>query len=263
VTVTASPLVATPGSTTLTAYWRFHRAVATAQLAAWLPAGHRVILDISGPHARSAGQAARAGHRVLRVVPTPAQDGDAPPGRDAPGQGSRSPRDQGGRVTTVTADPGNLGFLADGSVDGVIADDRTLSRYIATEYLAAEIARVLCPGGRVLASADSLVLGMAILAEQRHWAELTDLTSAEVLLIPWPDGTFTRCYGAQHLRDLCAEAGLKNSVIRPRTVLSPSMVTRVLGRDPNAMGRLVQAELTAAADESFGIQLVVTARKPA
>jgi hypothetical protein len=230
--------------------------VATAQLAAWLPGGQRVILDISGPHARSAGQAARAGHRVLRVVPAAAQDGGAPPGRGTP------PRGQGG-ITTVTADPGNLGFLADGSVDGVIADDRTLSRYIAAEYLAAEIARVLCPGGRVLASADSLVLGMAILAEQRHWAELTDLTSAEVLLIPWPDGTFTRCYGAQHLRDLCTEAGLKPSVIRPRTVLSPSMVTRVLDRDPSAMGRLVQAELTAAADESFGIQLVMTARKPA
>jgi SAM-dependent methyltransferase len=259
VTVTASPLVETSGST-LTAYWRFHRAVATAQLAAWLPAGHRVILDISGPHARSAAQAARAGHRVLRVVPELPPDAEASPGR--PGRPGQRGRGAGDRVTTVTADPGNLGFLADGSVDGVIADDRTLSRYIAAEYLAAEIARVLRPGGRVLASADSLVLGMAILAEQRHWAELTDLTSAEVLLIPWPDGTFTRCYGAQHLRDLCTEAGLKPSLIRPRTVLSPSMVTRVLGRDPNAMARLVRAELTAEADESFGIQLVMTARKP-
>jgi hypothetical protein len=260
VTATASPLVVTPGST-LTAYWRFHRAVATAQLASWLPAGHRLILDLSGPHAHSAGQAARAGHRVLRVVPAPAEDGDAPPGPPL-GPPGDPPRGRNGRVTTVTADPGSLHFLADGSVDGVIADDRTLSRYIAAEYLAAEISRVLCPGGRLLASADSLVLGMAILAEQRHWAELTDLTNAEVLLIPWPDGTFTRCYGAQHLRDLCAEAGLKASLVRPRTVLSPSMVTRVLGRDPNAMSRLVQAELTAEADESFGIQLVMTARKP-
>jgi SAM-dependent methyltransferase len=164
-------------------------------------------------------------------------------------------------VVTVCADPGNLRFLADGCADGVIADDRTLSRYIAAEYLAAEIARVLRPGGRLLASVDSLVLGMAILAEQRHWAELTDLPSAEVLLIPWPDGTFTRCYGDQHLRDLCTEAGLKPGVIRPRTVLSPSMVTRVLRRDSKAMARLVQAELTAEADESVGIQLVLTARK--
>ena len=135
-----------------------------------------------------ATQAARAGHNVLRV--------DAGP---APGGTHRWPG-PGGALATVTADPGSLRFLADGCADGVIADDRTLSRYIAAEYLAAEIARVLRPGGRLLASVDSLVLGMAILAEQRHWAELTDLPSAEVLLIPWPDGTFTRCYGSQHLR---------------------------------------------------------------
>ncbi len=145
----------------------------------------------------------------------------------------------------------------------MIADDRTLSRYIAAEYLAAEIARVLKPGGRLIASVDSLVLGMAVLAEQRHWAELTDLPSAEVLLIPWPDGTFTRCYGAQHLGDLCDEAGLEPDAVRPRTVLSPSMVTRVLSRDPMAMPRLVRAELSAEADESVGIQLVVMARKRA
>jgi hypothetical protein len=40
------------------------------------------------------------------------------------------------------------------------------------------------------------------------------------------------------------------------------MVARVLRQDPGAMARLVRAELTAEADESFGIQLVVTARKP-
>jgi SAM-dependent methyltransferase len=239
------------GDASLADYWRFHRAVATAQLAAWLPLGRQLLVDISGPHARCAAQAARAGHNVLRV--------DAEP---APGTAGRRPG-PGGALATVRADPGSLRFLADGCADGVIADDRTLSRYIAAEYLAAEIARVLRPGGRLLASVDSLVLGMAILAEQRHWAELTDLPSAEVLLIPWPDGTFTRCYGSQHLKDLCAEAGLRPGVIRPRTVLSPSMVTRVLNRDPKAMARLVRAELTAEADESVGIQLVVTARKPA
>jgi hypothetical protein len=239
------------GDASLADYWRFHRAVATAQLAAWLPLGRQFLVDISGPHARSAAQAARAGHNVLRV--------DAEP---APG-GTRRWPGPGGALATVRADPGSLRFLSDGCADGVIADDRTLSRYIAAEYLAAEIARVLRPGGRLLASVDSLVLGMAILAEQRHWAELTDLPSAEVLLIPWPDGTFTRCYGSQHLKDLCAEAGLRPGVIRPRTVLSPSMVTRVLSRDHKAMARLVRAELTAEADESVGIQLVVVARKPA
>jgi SAM-dependent methyltransferase len=245
----ASPLTVA-GDASLADYWRFHRAVATAQLAAWLPLDPQILVDISGPHGRCAAQAARAGHNVLRVEAGPPAAASSPPER-RPG------------VVTVCADPGNLRFLADGCVDGVIADDRALSRYIAAEYLAAEIARVLRPGGRLLASVDSLVLGMAILAEQRHWAELTDLPSAEVLLIPWPDGTFTRCYGDQHLRDLCTEAGLKPGLIRPRTVLSPSMVTRVLHRDPRAMARLVQAELTTEADESVGIQLLVTARTPA
>lgn len=245
----ASPL-AVARDPSLADYWRFHRAVATAQLAAWLPLDPQLLVDISGPHGRCAAQAGRAGHSVLRV-----QAGPPPAGTGAPSWPARG-------VVTVYADPGSLRFLADGCADGVVADDRTLSRYIAAEYLAAEIARVLRPGGRLLASVDSLVLGMAILAEQRHWAELTDLPSAEVLLIPWPDGTFTRCYGDQHLRDLCTEAGLKPGAIKPRTVLSPSMVTRVLHRDPKAMARLVQAELTAEADESVGIQLVVTARKP-
>jgi len=239
------------GDESLADYWRFQRAVTTAQLAAWLPLHPQFLVDISGPHSRCHAQAARAGHHVLRVSTEPPITGPRP--------GSKP----GGGVATVTADPGSLGFLADGCADGVIADDRTLSRYIAAEYLVAEIARVLRPGGRLLASVDSLVLGMAILAEQHHWAELTDVPSAEVLLIPWPDGTFTRCYGAAHLRDLCAEAGLEPGPVRPRTVLSPSMVTRVLHRDPKAMARLVQAELTADADESVGIQLVVMARKPA
>ena len=261
VAATASPL-AVAGDASLAGYWRFHRAVATAQLAAWLPAGRQFLVDISGPRGRCAAQAARAGHNVL-AGRMPSRWGN--PGRATQGRatqaGDGAGRD-GGVVVTVTADPGNLGFLADGCVDGVIADDRALSRYIAAEYLAAEIARVLKPGGRLLASVDSLVLGMAVLAEQRHWAELTDLPSAEVLLIPWPDGTFTRCYGTAHLRDLCDEAGLEPDTVRPRTVLSPSMVTRMLSRDPKAMARLVQAELSAEADESVGIQLVVMARKP-
>jgi len=242
--------VAETEDASLADYWRFHRAVATAQLAAWLAPSPELLVDISGSHARCAGQAARSGHAVVRVSPGEVLDG------------SRRWRARAGTVATVTADPGNLHFLTDGCADGVIADDRTLSRYVAAEYLAAEIARVLRPGGRLMASVDSLVLGMAVLAEQRHWAELTDLPSAEVLVVPWQDGTFTRCYGAAQLQDLCLEAGLTDCSIRPRTVLSPSMVTRWLRRDPAAMARLVQLELATEADESFGIQLVLTARKP-
>jgi hypothetical protein len=139
-----------------------------------------------------------------------------------------------------------------------------------TEDLAAEISRVLRPGGRLLACVDSLVLGMAILAEQRRWAHLTDLVNAEVVLIPWPDGTITRCFGVSQFTELLTEAGLQVSWVRPRTVLSPSVADHVLRRDPSAIARLVRAELAAGQDgaggflpaESFGISLLAAARKP-
>jgi hypothetical protein len=256
-TSTASPLaVLRPGS--LTAYWRFQRAVAKAQLTAWLPAGRRLLVDISGPAASGPAQAAASGHAVVRVVP-------AHPG-------TRGAAEQAGplsRIAPVVAEAGSLAFLADGCADGVIAEDGALSRHLMAEDLATEITRVLRPGGTVLAAVDSLVLGMAILAEQRHWAELTDLPHAEVLLIPWPDGTITRCFGAAQFYDLLTEAGLEVTSIRPRTVLSPSTVDHVLRKQPGAMARLVRAELQAgqdpagvSADESFGISLVATARKP-
>ena len=188
-------------------------------------------------------------------------------------------RSPAGRLVRVVADSGNLSFLADGSVDGVIADDGALSRHLMAEDVAAEIARVLRPGGQLLASVDSLVLGMSILAEQHHWAELTDLPQAEVVLVPWPDGRITRCFGPDQLVNLLTEAGLEVSWIRPRTVLSPSMVDHVLRKDPSAIMRLVRAELAAGAEEagpsgpghdgrnggneSFGIHLLAAARKPA
>jgi hypothetical protein len=168
------------------------------------------------------------------------------------------------------ADPTGLAFLPDGCADGVVAEDGALSRQLMTEDLAAEIARVLRPGGQLLASVDSLVLGMAMLAEQRRWAHLTDLVHAEVVLIPWPDGTITRCFGVSQLTELLTEAGLEVSWVRPRTVLSPPMVDHVLRRDPSAITRLVRAELAACQDregglipaESFGISLLAAARKP-
>ena len=256
-TSAASPLaVLRPGS--LTAYWRFQRAVAKAQLRAWLPAGRRLLIDLSGPAASGPAQAAASGHAVVRVVPVhpgPRGAGQHPPPLS--------------RIAPVVAEPGGLAFLADGCADGVIAEDGALSRQLMAEDLAAEIARVLRPGGTVLASVDSLVLGMAILAEQHHWAHLTDLPHAEVVLIPWPDGTITRCFGPAQLYDLLTEAGLEVMSIRPRTVLSPSTVDHVLGQQPGAMARLVRAELQAAQDpvgvsagEAFGIRLVATARKP-
>jgi hypothetical protein len=254
----ASPLAALgPGS--LAGYWRFQRAVAKAQLAAWLPAPGRLLIDISGPYASASAQAASRGHIVVRVVTAPptAERRRARPARP-------------GMVVPVVADPASLAFLADGCADGVIAEDGALSRQLMTEDLAAEITRVLRPGGQLLACVDSLVLGMAILAEQRRWAHLTDLVNAEVVLIPWPDGTITRCFGVGQFTELLTEAGLEVGWVRPRTVLSPSVVDHVLRRDPSAIARLVRAELAAGQDgaggflpaESFGISLLAAARKP-
>jgi SAM-dependent methyltransferase len=269
----ASPLAAlAPGS--LAGYWRFQRAVARAQLVAWLPAASRLLVDLSGPDASASAQAADRGHTVIRVLaaapataPAPAAAAAAAPAaapdRARPGGAGR------GTIVPVMADPAGLAFLADGCADGVIAEDGALSRQLMSEDLAAEIARVLRPGGRLLASVDSLVFGMAMLAEQRRWAHLTDLVHAEVVLIPWPDGTITRCFGVSQFTELLTEAGLEVSWVRPRTVLSPSMVDHVLRRDPSAITRLVRAELAAGQDrsgglipaESFGISLVAAARK--
>jgi hypothetical protein len=263
--------VGDPGS--LSPYWRFHQAVAEAQLASWLPREGRLLVDISGPHARAAQIAATAGHTVVRVAgvaPGPSGQVDGvPPGLVPPppeghvnGHAAAALNGAGaGRVDLVSADPASLSFLADGCADGIIAEDRTLSMQLATENLIADIARVLRPAGRVLASVDSLVLGMAMLAEQRHWAELTDLPHAEVVLVPWPDGTITRCFGAEQLRELFSDAGLTVMWIRPRTVFSPSTVAHVLNRDPKGLPRLVEAELAIRPDESVGVQLVVSARK--
>jgi len=283
----ASPLAAlAPGS--LAGYWRFQRAVARAQLEAWLPSAGRLLVDVSGPDASAPAQAAERGHTVIRVLTAAPPAGPAPaaaepaaelapaaaaaaaeaaaaePRRARPAAGRR------GTVVPVVAEPAGLAFLADGCADGVIAEDGALSRQLMTEDLAADIARVLRPGGQLLASVDSLVLGMAMLAEQRRWAHLTDLVNAEVVLIPWPDGTITRCFGVSQFTELLTEAGLEVSWVRPRTVLSPSMVDHVLRRDPSAITRLVRAELAACQDragglisaESFGISLLAAARKP-
>jgi hypothetical protein len=237
----------TDDADSLAKYWTFYWAVAAAQLTRWLPRRPAVILDVSGPRARSAQQAAAAGHTVIEVL-------------DAHGLAESDDLADGSH--RVIAEARTLGFLTDGSVDAVIAENRMLSRHLVTEPTVSEIARVLTPGGRLLLSVDSLMLGMAILAEQNHWAQLSDVPSAEVVLVPWPDGTISRCFWAEQLRELLTDAGLEVEWIRSRTVLSPSAVEHVLSADPSALPRLVKTELTAPlGDESVGIHLVASARK--
>ena len=245
----AASAITAPDTEQLPLYWQFHEAVTRAQLTEWLPTGRHLLVDVSGPRAPGAELAAKAGHTVLRVVEGGA--GGRPPGPAEPG-----------RIIPVIADALRLTFLADGCADGVIADDRALSVHLAAETMIAEIARVLRPAGRVIACVDSLVLGMAVLADQHHWAHLVDLPHAEVVLVPWPDGTITRCFGPDQARELFTGAGLRVNWIRSRTVLSESVVTHWLRRDPGGLPKLVRAELTARSDESLGAQLVISASKP-
>ena len=258
----AATEITAPDTDNLPAYWQFHEAVARAQLAAWLPAGRRVLVDVSGPRAPSAELAARAGHHVLRcIAPGPrGVRGGGQPLREQGGSGGDRP--PGPTPPTLIAELCRLPFLADSCADGVIADDRALSMQLAAETMIAEIARVLRPGGRVLACVDSLVLGMAVLADQHHWAHLVDLPHAEVVLVPWPDGSITRCYGPDQARELFDGAGLKVHWIRPRTALSESTVTHLLQRAPDSLPKLVRAELAARSDSSLGAQLVISASKP-
>ena len=141
--------VGDPGS--LSPYWRFHQAVAEAQLASWLPRESRLLVDISGPRACAAEIAAAAGHTVLRVTETAGLPARAARRRCCP-RSSRRParRLRPGRIVQLASDPASLSFLRDGCADGVIAEDRTLSRQLAAENLITDIARVLRPAGRVL-----------------------------------------------------------------------------------------------------------------
>lgn len=264
------------------AYSRFRQAVAQAQLSGWLaelPPARGVLVDISGPESRAAPLAAAAGHSVLRVIPAdrpvptagpvPAdcavpEAGPVPAAGPVPTAGP-VPADcavpEAGRLRTVSGD-GGLEFLTDACADGVIAEDRTLSRSLAAEAVVGEIARVLRPGGGVLACVDSLTLGMAVLAEQHHWPQLVDVPHADVVLVPWPDETITRCYGAEQLRELFTAGGFDVRWIRARTVFSPQTVTYLLARDPGSFGALLRAELGSHGDDSVGGQLILSAVLP-
>ncbi|MEU4825870.1 class I SAM-dependent methyltransferase [Actinomadura citrea] len=238
----------------LARYWTFYEAVADAQLTRWLPRRPSRVLDISGGQGHSAARAAAAGHTVLEV-----RDPERP-GRPAQGRPGGAVR--AARTVPLVADSGTLSYLGDSCMDAVIAENRVLSRHLATEATISEIARVLRPGGRVLLCVDSLTLGMALLAERNYWAHLSDVPSAEVVLVPWPDGTITRSFSSHQLRELLADAGLEVEWIRPRTVLSPSTVEHVLGESPRALQRLVRTEMGARqTDESLGIHLLASARR--
>ncbi len=237
-------------------YWAFYEEVAAVQLAQWLPASGVRVLDVSGRRGNFARQAAAAGHQVVRIVDAASA---AEPASSAGGASGR------GRLLPVVGDPRSLDWFTPGSFDAVLAEGRALSFCLATETTLEEIQWLLRPGGRLLLCVDSLLLGLARLAEQHRWAELSDVPRADVVLVPAEDGTITRCFWPEELHSLLHQAGFEVDWIRPRTVLSAEAVNRAVAEDVSCFPTLVRTEVELAAErqgESIGIHLVASARRP-
>lgn len=249
----ASPAGTSPTTTAVpergAAYWRFYQAVASAQLAAWLPDEPSRVLDLADEHDRFARQLLAAGHEVVRVLQEPDDAASGP-----------------GRQLAVRADSRRLSWLRDQTVDAVVGESRALSMCLAAEVTVAGLFRVLRPGGRLLLVVDSLATGLAVLAEQGRWAELADVPSADVLLVPGPDGSITRCFGPDELAGLLGDAGFAVEWMRPRTVLTPAVVDRALAeRGEQALPLLVETECGLATQrqgEACGLHLVASGRRP-
>ncbi|MGZ6793262.1 MAG: methyltransferase domain-containing protein [Mycobacteriales bacterium] len=224
-------------------YWEFYESVAAAQLDAWMPEVPSLVLDLSGTDCRRARQLRDAGHHVVRVGSRPLEG-----------------------TTTVDADQRELGWLRDGCVDAVVAESRALSLSLATEETARDLARVLRPGGRLLLVVESLPTGLARLAQQGRWAELADVPSADVVLVPAEDGTITRCFWPEELTGLLRDGGLTVDWVRSRSVLTPVAVEHALqagGEDALRTLTRTELQLSAAREgEAVGIHLVASATRP-
>jgi SAM-dependent methyltransferase len=228
-------------------YWRFYDAVSLRQVRDWLPAEPGVVLDLSGGGARYARVAVEAGHKVVHlcgVVPdcTLAEGG----------------------VYPVAADAFDLSWLRDGSLDAIIAESGALSEHLAAEVTFGQLHRVLKPGGQLFVCVDSLVLGLARLAEQGRWAELADVPSADVVLVPNEDGSISRCFWPEELQSVLADFGYDVDWVRPRSVLSQDAVSRALGQNPASFEMLVETEVKLSREregESTGIHLIAAARR--
>lgn len=153
----------------------------------------------------------------------------------------------------------DLSTVGTSTVDAVIGGDDALSGVLGTESVVADALRVLRPGGRALLTVDSLVAGMARLAEQSRWEELADVPSADVVLVPGRSGSLRRCFWPEALHALVEDAGFEVEWVRPRTVLTPATVERALAERTDGLGALVRTETALAMRREDGAQLVVAA----
>jgi SAM-dependent methyltransferase len=225
---------------------RFRGDVAREQLAEWLPSQPQVLLDLSPSCPRLLELMVSRGHTVIHAVPEPERVASVA---------------ASGRLHRLRADGRSLDWLASGSVDAVIAEGGCLSTAPAAELTLDDIHRVLRPDGRLLLSVDSLVAGLARLADQGRWAELADVPAADVVLVPDGDSV-TRCFWPEELHAMLDEAGFDVEWVRPRSVLSGAAVERALRADPAVLTTLVETELALAKereDESIGIHLLASA----
>jgi SAM-dependent methyltransferase len=237
-------------------FGEFLAEVARAQLDAWLPQQPSLILDLSLHAARHVGLMVSRGHTVVHADPQAC----AP---DISGPELLSP-DGGGRLLTVRGDARSLDWLADHTVDAVVAEGGMLSESLAAEVTIDDVHRVLRPGGRLLLCVDSLVSGLSRLADQGCWAELADIPAADVVLVPSEDGHVSRCFWPEELHEILTDGGFDVEWVRPRTVLTEHTVVRALRGDRGRMGSLVTTELGLAQNrqgESLGSQIVASATR--
>jgi len=228
---------------------RFLAEVRARHLAEWLPAEASVVLDVSRSCPGLLSLMLEAGHTVVHAEPQP---------RRLDIGSARGP----GRLLTVQADPRVPDWLADGQLDVVVAEAGTLSGALAAELTVDRLHQALRPGGRLLLGVDSLVAGLASLADQGRWAELADVPAADVVLIPGDAGHVTRCFWPEELHGMLTAAGFTVEWIRPRTVLTQETVTRALHQDPDQLDSLVTTELALEVrrqGESIGAQLLASA----
>lgn len=232
---------------------QFLSEVCSHQLTEWLPTEPSLILDLSRGRPGLLRLMVEAGHTVVHA-------GQRPHRADI-----RRQTALGGRLIPLRADPLAADWLADSSVDAIVAEGGTLSGALATELTLERLHAALQPGGRLLLSVDSLVAGLANLAEAGRWAELADVPAADVVLIPRPAGHITRCFWPEELHGMLGAAGFEVDWIRPRTVLTEQTVVRTLRQDASQLESLVVTELALEGhrqSESIGTQLLASAIRP-